>query len=80
MKVIKKRVGEGKKPVTKPQDVFGPLDVDGGVAKMGSASLKNCDLVVAEWIAMQRLAGANNVVEILGSWHDDDNFFIAMVS
>ncbi|KAK7696440.1 hypothetical protein QCA50_001097 [Cerrena zonata] len=78
LKVIKKRVGEGKEPVTKPQDVFGPLDVDGEVAKMGSASLKNCDLVVAEWIAMQRLAGANNVVEILGSWHDDDNFFIAM--
>lgn len=84
LKVIKKRVGEAKKQVTKVEDVFGPLNTDvnmkEGAAEMGSASIKNCNMVVAEWLAMQRLAGVEGVVEVLGSWHDTDNFYIAMVS
>lgn len=79
LKVIKKQVGEGKQQVTQPEDVFGPLGLGGGLVKMGSASIKNCDTVVAEWLAMQRLAHVDGVVDILGSWHDTNNFYIAMV-
>lgn len=74
LKVIKKRVGEGKNPVT--QDVFGPL----GLVGMGSADVKNRNMVVTEWLIMQRLAGIEGVVEILGSCHDSNNFYIAMAS
>ena len=90
MKVIKKRVGEGKKTkeVSKAEDedVFGPLPVEaeesgmgGGMVEMGSVTTNHTVMIMKEWFAMQRLAGVEGVVEVLASWHDSDNYFIAMV-
>ena len=91
LKVIKKRVSEGKKTkeVSKAEDedVFGPLPVeaeetgmDGGMVEMGSVTTNHTVMIMKEWFAMQRLAGVEGVVEVLASWHDSDNYFIAMVS
>ena len=90
MKVIKKRVSEGKKTkeVSKAEDkdVFGPLPVeaeetgmDEGMVEMGSVTTNHTVMIMKEWFAMQRLAGVEGVVEVLASWHDSDNYFIAMV-
>lgn len=61
------------------EDVFAPA-VKGAANKIGSVSAKNCQSVIDEWLAMQRLSGLGGVAEVLASWHDSNNFYIAMVS
>ena len=89
MKAIRKRVKAAKKVKRKPvpradtpgEDPFAPVAKNEAVVKkMGSATAKNCESTISEWLAMRRLDGVEGVVEVLASWHDSNNFYIAMVS
>ena len=88
LKAIRKRVKAAKKVKRKPvpradtfgEDLFAPAVKDAAVVKkMGSATAKNCESTISEWLAMRRLDGVEGVVEVLASWHDSNNFYIAMV-
>ncbi|KAK7689792.1 hypothetical protein QCA50_006431 [Cerrena zonata] len=82
LKAIRKRVREVKRKRvpradTFGEDVFAPA-VKGAANNIGSVSAKNCQSVIDEWLAMQRLSGLGGVAEVLASWHDSNNFYIAM--
>ncbi|CAL1702688.1 unnamed protein product [Somion occarium] len=83
VKVMKKRVGSSRNGLphssTTGEDVFGPvLRSDDQHRSMGTASLRNCAAGLDELIAMRRSEGIKEVVELLGSWHDSQNFYLVM--
>ncbi|CAL1702673.1 unnamed protein product [Somion occarium] len=82
VKVMKKRVGSSRNHLSHSrtgEDVFGPvLRSDDLHTSMGTASLRNCAAGLDELIAMRRSEGIKEVVELLGSWHDSQNFYLVM--